>query len=84
MVRTLQNSMNAQKPKLKKIFTYYLFSKNNGNGEETTIPEASEDVPESSAEHSIVQNLRNIAIRYEENKIEADLGCGIQEWCKIR
>ena len=75
--------MNAQiNPKLKKILQ--LFIKIMRNGEDITIPEASEDVPESSAEHSIVQNLRNIAIRYEENKIEADLGCGIQEWCKIK
>ena len=51
------------------------------NGEE--VVEAKEDIVEAS-ERSIVQNLRNIATRYEENQIEADLGCGIQEWCKIR
>jgi len=39
---------------------------------------------EEASEHSIVQKLRNIASRYEENPIEADLGCGIQEWCKLR
>ena len=45
--------------------------------------EASEDIPKAS-EYSIVQNLRIIASRYERNPIEADLGCSISEWCKIR